>query len=445
MNFPEIVASRKIDASLFYFRCLELEQSVSKTPRIFIVGIGDDGLDGLTSQSMRILGDAQVIIGNPQVLVHVEKLAAEKVPVSGDLTEIVEALEKHSDKDVVLLTSGDPLFYGVSRYLCDKLGKDRFHVIPHVSSMQLAFARIKESWDDAHLANLANQPLESVVAAARISEAIGLFTTEEIPPREVAKTLLGHDLDYFHAYVCENLGSPNECVTQGDLKEISEQTFGPLNVMILVRKPDVPDRPMSLVGKRKFGNPDDVFRQAKPKRGLLTPMEVRCIALSLMDLGDTSVVWDVGAGSGSVSIEAGMIAENGSIYAIEMDAEDHGLIRANIEAFGVKNVQAVLGKAPDAWADLPDPDCVFIGGTGRQVRGICEQAMTRIKPGGRIVCNLSSIENLAEVHQLFDNEMESAKVTMVNISHATYQLERHRFEASNPTFLVSAKKPLKKS
>lgn len=421
-----------------------MEPPVSNSPKIFIVGIGDDGFDGLTSQSTRILGDAQVIIGNPQVLSHIEKLSADKVAVGGDLGEIVEALEKHTDKNVVLLTSGDPLFYGVSKYLCDRLGKDRFQVIPHVSSMQLAFARIKESWDDAHLANLANQPLESVVAAARISEAIGLFTTEEIPPSEVAKTLLGHDLDYFHGYVCENLGSPNERVTQGDLKELSSLSFSPLNVMILVRKPDVPDRPMSLVGKRKFGNPDDVFRQSKPKRGLLTPMEVRCIALSLLDLGDSSVMWDIGAGSGSVSIEAGMIAEKGTVFAIEMDAEDHGLIRSNIEAFGVKNVQAVLGKAPDAMVDLPDPDCIFIGGTGRQVRGICEQAITRLKAGGRIVCNLSSIENLAEVHQLFDSQMESAKVTMVNISHATYQLERHRFEASNPTFLVSAKKPLKK-
>ena len=421
-----------------------MEQSVSTSPRIFIVGIGDDGFEGLTSQSMRILGDAKVIIGSPQVLTHVEKIGAEKVAVGGNLEEIVDALKKYDDRDIVLLTSGDPLFYGVSRYLCDTLGKDRFFVIPHVSSMQLAFARIKESWDDAHLANLATQPLETVVQAARFSERIGLFTTEEISPNEVAKTLLGHQLDYFHAYVCENLGSPNERVTQGDLAEIAEAQFAPLNVMILVRKPDVPDRPQTQVGKRKFGNPDDLFRQAKPKRGLLTPMEVRCIALSLLDLGESSVVWDVGAGSGSVSIEAAMIALEGSVYAIEMDAEDHGLIRNNIEAFGVKNVQAVLGQAPEAWADLPDPDCIFIGGTGRQVRGICEQALKRLKPGGRMVVNISSIENLADIHKLLDEEAESARVTMVNISHATYQLERHRFEASNPTFLVNATKPLKK-
>jgi len=211
--------------------------------------------------------------------------------------------------------------------------------------------------------------------------------------------------------------------------------------MILIRKPEVPDRPIGQIGKRMFGNPDEMFRQSKPQRNLLTPMEVRCIALSLLDLGEMSTMWDVGAGSGSVSIEAAMIAREGRIYAIEMDPEDHGLLRDNINSFGVENVEAVLGKAPEAWQDLPDPDCIFIGGTGRQVRGICEQAIPRLKPDGRIVVNISSIENLAEVHQLFDAKMSSSRVTMVNIAHATYQLERHRFEAANPTFLLSAKMP----
>jgi len=413
------------------------------SPKLYIVGIGDDGLEGLTSQSTRILGDAKCIVGTPDVLTHVTAIQCEKVTVGGDLGEIVEALQSRVDSITVLLTTGDPLFYGVSKYLCDKLGKEKFQVIPHVSSMQLAFARIKESWDDAYLANLASQPIEKVMDAARFSERIGLFTTDEYPPSEVAKTLLRHEIDTFQAYICENLGSPNERVTPGELSEIAQMQFSLLNVMILLRKPDIPDRPQTLLGKRKFGNPDEVFQQSKPNRGLLTPMEVRCIALSLLDLGESSVVWDVGAGSGSVSIEAAMIADQGAVYAIEMDPEDHGMIRTNVEAFGVTNVTTVLGKAPEAWNDLPLPDCIFVGGTGRQVYGICEQAIAKLKPGGRIVVNISSIENLAGVHQLLDEQTDSAKVTMVNIAHATYQLERHRFEASHPTFLVSARKAQK--
>jgi precorrin-6Y C5,15-methyltransferase (decarboxylating) len=154
-------------------------------------------------------------------------------------------------------------------------------------------------------------------------------------------------------------------------------------------------------------------------------------------------MWDVGAGTGSVSIEAAMLAPQGTIYAIEMDPEDHNLMRANIDSFGVTNVQAILGTAPDAWSNLPDPDCIFIGGTGRHVGGICEQAFLRLKPGGRVVVNIGSIENLAQIHAMLHAQCEEAKVTMLNIAHGAFQLERHRFEAANPTFLVSARKPLK--
>lgn len=416
---------------------------MNSAAKIQIIGIGDDGFDGLTAQATQRIGAADLIIGSPQVLTFVDSVKAEKLPVGADLNSIVERVQASTGKNIVVLTSGDPLFYGVARYLCDVIGKDRFEVLPHVSSMQLAFARVKESWDEAYLANLATQSLERVVQNARLAEKVGLFTTDEVTPAAVAKALLALKLDYFTAYVCENLGSPNERVTQGELAEIAEQSFGALNVMILIRKPGVPDRPIALVGKRLFGNPDEVFLQSKPKRGLLTSAETRSIALSQMDLGPNSIVWDVGAGSGSVSIEAAMIASEGSVYAIEMDPEDHGVIKVNADSFGVTNLTPILGKAPEAWEDLPDPDTVFIGGAGRQVHGIAEAAFARLKPGGRIVINIGSIENLHEVHELLQRLAGEARATMINIAHSTYQLERHRFESLNPTFLITAVKPAK--
>ncbi|WP_040352868.1 bifunctional cobalt-precorrin-7 (C(5))-methyltransferase/cobalt-precorrin-6B (C(15))-methyltransferase [Blastopirellula marina] len=416
---------------------------MNSAAKIHIIGIGDDGFDGLTAQATQRIGAADLIIGNPQALTYVDSVQAEKLPVGADLNAIVERVKASSGKNIVVLTSGDPLFYGVARYLCDVIGKEHFEVLPHVSSMQLAFARVKESWDEAYLANLATQSLERVVQNARLAEKVGLFTTDEHTPAAVAKALLALKLDYFSAYVCENLGSPNERVTQGELAEIAEQQFGLLNVMILVRKPGVPDRPIALVGKRLFGNPDEVFLQSKPKRGLLTSAETRSIALSQLDLGPTSIVWDVGAGSGSVSIEAAMIAAEGAVYAIEMDPEDHGLIKSNADTFGVTNLTPILGKAPEAWEDIPDPDCIFIGGAGRHVRGIIEPAFARLKPGGRIVLNIGSIENLHEVHELLQRLAGEARATMINIAHSTYQLERHRFESLNPTFLITAIKPVK--
>ena len=152
-------------------------------------------------------------------------------------------------------------------------------------------------------------------------------------------------VDNFTAYVCENLGAPDERVTQGELAEIAAHEFSPLNVMVLVRKPHTPDRPRELVGRRLFGNPDDLFLQSKPMRGLLTPAELRAMALAQLDLGPASVVWDIGAGSGSVAVEAAQIAAAGEVYAIEMDPEEHQLIVENARRFDVKNLKPILGRA----------------------------------------------------------------------------------------------------
>jgi precorrin-6Y C5,15-methyltransferase (decarboxylating) len=408
--------------------------------KINIVGIGDDGLEGLTTPARQLVEKAELLIGSRESLSAATANKAEKVEIGGDLDAIVRKIEAAGSKRVVLLTAGDPMFYGTARYLCDRLGKDRFDVTPHVSSMQLAFARVKESWDDAYLTSLATQPLELIVEKTRTAAKVGLFTTEAAPPNAVAQALLDRKIDYFTAYVCENLGSPDERVTHAEIAEIAKQEFAPLNVLILVRKPGLPDRPPTMMGRRLFGNPDEEFLQSQPKRGLLTPAEVRAIALARMDIGPTSTVWDVGAGSGSVAIEAAQIASGGRVYAIEMDPEDYALIASNAERFGVRNLTPILGKAPEAWAGLTPPDAVFVGGTGRQVRRIVELAFDQLRSGGRLVANVGSIDNIAAVREVLLTKAGDAQVLMVNLARGNDQLERLHFEALHPTFLVSAVK-----
>jgi precorrin-6B C5,15-methyltransferase / cobalt-precorrin-6B C5,C15-methyltransferase len=405
------------------------------TSKVEIIGIGDDGLEGLTAAARQTVQQAEILIGNRPWLVAAGG-KAERVEIGNDLDAIVRHIDASPGKRIVVLASGDPLFYGTARYLCDRLGKDRFEVRPHVSSMQLAFARVKENWDDAYLASLASQPVELVAERARTATKVGLFTTDAAPPRVVAQALLDRKIDYFTAYVCENLGAPDECVTRGELAEVAAQSFSPLNVLILVRKPNVPDRPLSMRGRKLFGNPDEAFLQSQPKRGLLTPAEVRAVALSLLDIGPTSTLWDVGAGSGSVAIEAAQIAAGGVAYAIEMDPDDYALIASNAERFGVSNLTPILGKAPEAWAGLPKPDAVFVGGTGRQVRRIVELALEELRSGGRLVANVGSIENVVAVREVLQSQEAEPQVLMINLARGNDQLERLHFEATNPTFLV---------
>jgi precorrin-6Y C5,15-methyltransferase (decarboxylating) len=409
--------------------------------KIHIIGIGDDGAEGLTSTARELLRQADLVVGAEPALRRLPASQAERVVLGNNLDAVVSRLAAETGRRTVVLASGDPLFYGVARYLCDKLGKDRFEVVPHVSSMQLAFARVKESWEEAYITNLANHPLPQVLEKVRTAEKVGLFTTEEAPPAAVAQAMLDRRLDYFTAYVCENLGSPDERETHMELADLAAQDFAPLNVMILVRKPHLPDRPSESIGRRLFGNPEDAFLQSKPKHGLLTPAEVRAVALAEMDLGPTSIVWDIGAGSGSVSIEAAQIAAGGQVFAIEMDAEDQALIQANAERFGTRNVTAIHGRAPEAWAQLPNPDAIFVGGSGREVGRLVELAYERLAEGGRLVANVGSIENLSAVHALLHQRAGDVKLWLLNVARGTYQLERVRFEALNPTFLLAVVKP----
>jgi precorrin-6B C5,15-methyltransferase / cobalt-precorrin-6B C5,C15-methyltransferase len=405
--------------------------------KIHIIGIGSDGPGSLTAHARELLGAAELLLGAEPALSLVGTSRAERVPIGSDLQETVRLLEANlGRKRIVVIASGDPLFYGVARYLCDRLGQDHFEVLPHVSSMQLAFARIKESWEEAYLTNLANHALEEVIDRIRTADTVGLFTSDTEDPPSIARALLASGLDYFRAFVCENLGGPDERVTQGELAEIADMEFAALNVMILKRKPGRPDRPRTSTRLRRFGNPDDVFTQSRPKSGLITQAEVRAIALAQLDIHPGDVVWDIGAGSGSVAIECAQLAEPGTVYAIEQDAADYHLILANAEMFGVKNVKAIHGTAPAVFDGLPAPNAIFVGGT-KEVTRLIEAAFRALRPGGRLVVNVATLERLSATYDQLKLLASSVQLLLVNVARGMEQLETLRFEAVNPTFVLS--------
>jgi precorrin-6Y C5,15-methyltransferase (decarboxylating) len=411
-------------------------------PKIHVIGVGSDGLAGLTARARELITEADLLFGSDQVLDLLREVRAERRPVGPDLHEVVRTLEANlGRKHMVIVAGGDPLFYGVARFLCERLGADKFEVLPHVSTMQLAFARIKESWEEAYLTDLATHPLETVLDRIRTAETVGLFTSEPEPPPVVARALLTRGLDYFRAYVCENLGAPDERVTQGELADIQEMEFAPLNVLILKRKPGRPDQRAAPTRFRRFGNPDDVFAQSQPKSGLITQAEVRAIALAQMDIQPASVVWDIGAGSGSVSIEAAQLSAPGMVYAIEQEVADYHLIVANAETFGVRNLTAIHGTAPAVFAGLPAPDAIFVGGTGHEVARLLEAGYGALRPGGNLVVNVATLESLAAIYAVLKQLAPSVQVLLVNLARGTEQLETLRFEAVNPTFLLRVQKP----
>ncbi len=191
--------------------------------------------------------------------------------------------------------------------------------------------------------------------------------------------------------------------------------------------------------ERALGLPDDAFAQKRPLRGLITKSEVRAVSLYKLGLQRNSVVWDVGAGSGSVALEAAIIASEGEVYAVERDTECLDMLRYNVAHLGPYNVVVVEGEAPDVLDALPAPNCVFVGGGGKSLAGILERTATRLKSGGRIVVNLASIERVGQAQACLDSLGFDAELTMISASRGKPLPDgTMRLAALNPVFIITA-------
>lgn len=196
-----------------------------------------------------------------------------------------------------------------------------------------------------------------------------------------------------------------------------------------------------MTSPRPLGLPDEAFAQKRPDKGLITKSEARAISLYSLGLTPRSVVWDVGAGSGSVALEAALIAHKGRVYAVDRDAESIRHLRCNLRRLGPDNVAIVQGDAPDALDDLPDPDCVFVGGGGRKLGGILSCAANRLRPGGRIVANLAAMERALQAYECLRELGFETELTMASASRAKPLPDGAlRFAALNPVFIVAAKR-----
>lgn len=190
--------------------------------------------------------------------------------------------------------------------------------------------------------------------------------------------------------------------------------------------------------ERALGLPDDAFVQKMPLRGLVTKSEVRAVSLYKLGLRRDSIVWDVGAGSGSVALEAAVIASEGTVYAVERDAECVEMLRDNVARLGPANVVVVVGEAPDALDTLPKPDCVFVGGGGKGLADILERVAGRLNTGGRVVVNLASVERVTQAQSCLESVGFDAELTMVSASRGKALPDgTMRLAAENPVFIVT--------
>ncbi|MEI7028229.1 precorrin-6y C5,15-methyltransferase (decarboxylating) subunit CbiE [Paenibacillus sp. y28] len=397
-----------------------------------IIGIGDDGAAGLLPQYRAWIAESDVLAGGERQLSFFADAGKETVVLQGGLRAAVEQLQAlHSQgRRIVVLASGDPLFYGIGGYLASRLEAE---IYPFPSSIQLAFAKLGRAWQDAYVASVHGRSIKGLAQRIDGRETVALLTDETNSPGAVADYLLSFGMKEYRAFVGEHLGGREEQCGWFELEELREREFAPLNVLVLVRKPD------AVVPSWTLGIPDEAFAQRKPDKGLITKKEVRVLSLAQMNLKNDSTVWDIGTCTGSVAIEAGRIAREGAVFAIEKNEGDLQNCHDNMRRFRV-DLTTAHGRAPEGLEAFQDPDAVFIGGSGGELKELLKVCCGRLKPGGTIVFNAATLENLYEACRAFGELDFTTEVQMVQVSRSKPILNLTRFEALNPIFIITARR-----
>lgn len=396
--------------------------------KIYLVGVGMAGWAGFSAEALEIIGKAEVLIGHQRHLDIFADFSGQRM-VLGDLPELLDFLQK-TDKRVVFLASGDPSFFGISRFLMRNLPKERIEIFTNVTSMQYAFARIKEPWDDAIFVSVHGRGMPAAVDKIISAEKVCVLTDKVNTPAAIARELIERGAEGYEAWLCEDLGLPGEKFTRCDLRGLLELKTSELNLLILIKtyEPNLVQYPL-------IGIDDDEFQTTKK---LITKQEVRAVTLSKLQLQDDLVMWDIGAGSCSVSIEASNLMPNGRIFAVERNQQCIGFINENLKKFCSRNVKLVEAFAPEGLEDLPDPDRVFIGGAGGQLEEIIDAVDKRLKAEGLIVLNAVTLDTLTKAVEFLEDHGYVVEATCVNISKTRRLTEYKMFEAQNPVYIITA-------
>jgi precorrin-6Y C5,15-methyltransferase (decarboxylating) len=403
---------------------------------VHVIGIPPGRREPSDWEALSLLEKAELVVANRELSPLQARKGREVLTLEGDLAQIIARLKRvvAEGKEAAVLATGDPHFYGIASRLAKELGKDSIRVYPAVTSMQLAFSRIGESWEDALLLSAHSRPLESVAERLRWCHKACILTSDGRQPAQLANMLLSKGVDDFSVYVFERLGFPEERVHCLDLARTAEMRFAPLNLLILIKK--CGER--TVHADEPLHCPDEIIARKPGRENKITKFEIRALALAKLMLKPGDTLWDIGAGTGALSLDASRWLSRGRVYAIERDAESLEVIRENTARCGALNVYAVEACAPELPRHVPDPDAVFIGGSGGLLKEILTMCVRRLRPGGRLVCSIVDLRRASEAKDHLEKLGLLPELVMAQIYRGSTGGDINRLEPLNPVFLVSA-------
>ena len=404
--------------------------------KVTIIGAGPGNPDLLSRAALDAIDIADVVIGAHRALAGIDVppdvVRCELVKTADIVAALTDAASWQ--RAVVVMTGDVGLFSGARRLVEALSGNAQVDVcvIPGISSASYLAARLARPWQDWRFASAHGVACDIVAEAERAGELF-LVTSGGEDPSRLSGELVQAGFGDARVTVAERLSYPDERITCATASEIAGQTFDDLNVMLIEFAGGAASSRWPYASS---GIPDELFIRGDVP---MTKQEVRAVALAKLRLTATDTVWDVGAGTGSVSIEAALVARAGSVWAVERNATGVRLIRENADAFGCGNVHAVPGVAPEALAKLPVPDAVFVGGSAGELPSILEAALEK-NSQVRLCVPCVTVETLTEACALLSgSRFKGFEACQVSAARAEAVGSHHLMKAQNPVFLVSAR------
>lgn len=420
--------------------------------KIYLIGIGMGNIETLTEQGRKAIEASKLLIGAERMVNAFPDYQGDVCYAISPIKIMDYILEHPGHETVAVIFSGDVGFFSGAKKLNEAIEEQKqsgrkspgqtgegvqaggspweeFETewIPGISSLQYFSAKLKLSWDDTKVISLHGRK-DNIMGAVWNNRKVFFLTGGDYSVQRVCRILCENHLGEAVVHVGERLSYHNEKVVTGTAESLSEKEFDPLAVMLVENEKTIQRSVIT------HGIQDEQFLRGQVP---MTKSEIRSISLSKLQLRPDDLVYDIGAGTGSVSVEMALQAYEGSVYAVEVNEEALALIRKNADQFGVWNLKVVAGKAPDALEPLPAPDRVFIGGSKGNLAGILELLVNK-NPRVRIVVNAITLETMAEaVNQFKKLGFEDIDIVQIFAAHGRAAGNYHMMQGQNPVFIIS--------
>ncbi|MBR6348975.1 MAG: precorrin-6A reductase [Lachnospiraceae bacterium] len=395
-----------------------------KKRKIYLIGIGPGAKGLMTADARAAVQECDALIGAKSVVSTLESGKPEYYEYLPD--KVLDVLNSHpAIRSAAILMRGDIGFYSGAKKMLEALKDEDVTVVPGISSVVLFASRLGTSWDDACLASMHGRTCNIIHAVTHNHKTFAL-TGGENGPDKILEKLCTYGLGGLNIAIGENLSLANEKITRGTPETLKGSSFDPLSIIYIEND--------NLQTGATYGIADDQFIRGDVP---MTKSEIRAVSMSKLSLSPDSTVWDVGAGTGSVSIECALSAYDGMVYAVEKEADAVGLIRQNIIKFMADNLTVIEGSAPEALEALPAPTHVFIGGSSGNLDKIIKLILSK-NADARIVVNAVTLETQLEAAECAEKfKFKEFEAVSANISRSRKAGRYHLMTSLNPIWIYT--------